>query len=79
MESVARDVADIFHIAHHIWLNDFINFGDCIWLRLQVQKEEEEPGENLLWQTSSMKLFSLNLSGDNNVFSDDGDRYNSAQ
>jgi len=22
MEVVARDVADIFHIVHHIWLND---------------------------------------------------------
>jgi len=43
MESVARDVADVFHIAHLNMAKRLINFGDCIWLRLQVQKEEEEP------------------------------------
>jgi len=59
--------------------NRLINFGDCTCLRLQVQKEEEEPGKNLLWQIISKEIFSLNLSGDNNVFSEEGDRYSLAQ
>jgi len=49
MESVARDVADMFYIAHHIWLND-----------LQTLETVEEKETNLISQfikfyfTSSM-------------------------